>query len=188
MGHITRDVGIAREIHKQLPEVELVWLASPMAAQVLDEIGEKLLPESSQSADYSESIDKIVDGYGLDLVKYVRYGKRPWEENVQFFRDITNKYDFNLVIGDEIYELLLAIVEGRLHTTCPVVVIQDFIACVAMSSNPLERILVSILNRKTVRNLENSSLTHFFVGKLVDIPDQRAGFFYRIGLHWPENM
>ena len=176
MGHITRDVGIAQEIHKQLPEVELVWLASPMATQVLEEGGEQLLPESSLSADYNSSIDKIVDGYGLDLIKYVRYGRKPWEENVQLFKDIINKYAFDLVIGDEIFELGLAIVEKRLHPKCPIVVIHDFMGCVAMSWNPLERMLISILNRKTVRALEHPSLIHLFVGEFEDIPVRRCDY------------
>ena len=177
MGHITRDVGIAREIHKQLPEVELVWLASPMATQVLEEVGEQLLPESSQSADYNSLSDQIVDGYRLDIMKYVRYGRKLWEENVQLFKDIMHKFSFDLVVGDEIYELMLAIVEKRLHPKYRVVIIHDFMGNVAMSWNPLERLLISILNRKGIRALEHPSLVHFFVGEFEDIPDQRAGLF-----------
>ena len=177
MGHITRDVGIAREIHKQLPEVELVWLASPMATKVLEEVGEQLLPESSQSADYNSLSDQIVDGYRLDIMKYVRYGRKLWEENVQLFKDIMHKFSFDLVVGDEIYELMLAIVEKRLHPKYRVVIIHDFMGNVAMSWNPLERLLISILNRKGIRALEHPSLVHFFVGEFEDVPDQRAGLF-----------
>jgi len=88
LGHVTRDVAIAREIHRQLPEVELVWLASPLATRVLEEAGEKLLPESSLSGDYNRVFDKAVDGFGLNLMKYVLYGKNLWNQNVELFKQV----------------------------------------------------------------------------------------------------
>jgi len=175
MGHITRDVAIAQEIHKLLPEVELVWLASPMATKILQEIGEQLLTESNLSADYNSLGDKIVDGFGLNLMKYVRYGKKLWEQNVELFKQVQSRNKFDLVIGDEIYELIYAITERRLHPKQLIVMIHDFFGGEAMSWNPLERLLMSILNRKCIRTLEHPSLRHFFVGEFEDVPDQKAG-------------
>ena len=106
MGHITRDVAIAKEIHKQMPEVELLWLASPMATQILEEVGESLLPESSFSADYNSLCDKIVDGFRLNLMKYLRYGKPLWEHNVELFKHVielgTGK---QLKLGDDFLQI-----------------------------------------------------------------------------------
>jgi UDP-N-acetylglucosamine:LPS N-acetylglucosamine transferase len=175
MGHVTRDVAIAREIHRQMPDVDLVWVASPLATKVLGEAGEQLLPESSRSADYNSVHDKTVAGYGLDLLKYVRYGRKLWEHNVQLFKEIIGKYDFDLVVGDEVYELIIAVVENRLNCQAPIVMIHDFLGVVPMGWNPIERLVVYILNRKAVQSLEHPSLTHFFVGEPEDVPDRRAG-------------
>jgi UDP:flavonoid glycosyltransferase YjiC (YdhE family) len=51
LGHITRDLAIAQEIHKQIPEAEISWMAYPLASRFVEEAGEKLLPESARSAD-----------------------------------------------------------------------------------------------------------------------------------------
>lgn len=177
MGHITRDVGIAREIHKQWPEVELVWLASPMATQVLEEVGEQLLPESSLSADYNSVFGEIVDGFGLDLMKYVRYGKNLWDQNVELFKQVTGKHTFDLVIGDEIYELQFAIADKQLAPEHAIVEIHDFFGAMAMSWNPLEKLLWHVLNRKGARTLSHPCLTHVLVGEWEDVPDRKAGLF-----------
>jgi hypothetical protein len=175
MGHVTRDVAIGREIHGQMPDVELVWVASPLATRVLREAGESLLPESSRSADYDSLQDKTVAGYSLDLLKYVRHGRMLWEKNVQLFEEITAKHHFDLVIGDEIYELMIALVENRLHLCTPTVMIHDFLGTCPMGWNPLERLLVHLLNHRTVQALQHPSPTHFFVGEPEDVPGGRAG-------------
>ncbi len=176
MGHITRDVAIGREIHRQFPDIDLRWVASPMATQVLLEEGEQLLPESSQSADYNGMLDKIVDGYKLDVMKFVRYGMKPMNANVRLFREIIQRYDFDLIIGDEIYEIIWAMVENKVNATCPVVMIHDFLGGMALGWNPLEKLLMYLLVRKNVRSLKHPSLVHFFVGENEDVPAHKTGF------------
>lgn len=177
LGHVTRDVAIAQEIHRQLPQVELVWLASPLATRVLEEAGEQLLPESSLSGDYNSVLDVAVDGFGLSLMKYVRYGKKLWDENVELFKQITSKYAFDLVIGDEIYELQLAVADGKLRPEHSIVIIHDFVGAVTMSWNPLEKLLWHSLNRKGARAFAHSSLVHLLVGEFEDVPDRKGGLF-----------
>ncbi|MBT4498743.1 MAG: hypothetical protein HOC74_13530 [Gemmatimonadetes bacterium] len=177
LGHVTRDVAIARQIHELLPEVELVWLASPMATQVLEETGEEVLPESAQSADYNTTAKHTVGCFSVSLTKYVRVVKELYDYNVELYKQIVDKYQFDLVIGDEIYELAIAVLEKRLDPLVPLIMIRDFIGFSPMSWGPLERLLVTILNRQEAHTLTHPALTHLFVGEPEDIPDQRAGLF-----------
>ena len=91
MGHITRDIAIAMEIHKQNPEVEILWLASPLASRVLKEAGEKLLPESTLSADYNSVSEKAMDGFKLNLMKYVFFARQSWIHNAKLFKQVIDK-------------------------------------------------------------------------------------------------
>ena len=73
---------------KEMPDVELVWLASPMATLLLNEDGEKLHPESMNSADYNEVGSRVFNGFELDVLKYVKLGQKPWIHNVEIFKNI----------------------------------------------------------------------------------------------------
>lgn len=43
LGHISRDLAIANQLRKLLPEVEIEWLAANPANIMLEEAGEKLV-------------------------------------------------------------------------------------------------------------------------------------------------
>ena len=43
LGHVTRDLAVAKQLRIQCPEVGLSWLASHPATLLLNEAGEKLL-------------------------------------------------------------------------------------------------------------------------------------------------
>ena len=177
MGHITRDIAIARQIYRQIPQVKLSWLASPLSSRVLQDAGEELLPESVLSADYNSVGEKAVEGFGLNIMKYVFYGRKAWAHNVEIFKEATSKYHFDLVIGDEAYEIALALSSKQIHIECPFVMIVDFIGGIAMTKNPLEKLFVYSLNSKYLLHVLRIPLfTHFFVGELEDIPDTKAGF------------
>ncbi len=177
MGHITRDIAIAREIRRQIPEAELSWLASPLATQVLEEAREQLLAESALSADYNSVGEKATEGFGLNVMKYVFYGRKAWAHNVEIFKQVTSKYHFDLIIGDEAYEITFALGSKQIHIDHPFVMIVDFIGGIAMTKNPLEKLFVYSLDRKDLLRVPRIPLvTHFFVGELEDIHDIKAGF------------
>jgi spore coat polysaccharide biosynthesis predicted glycosyltransferase SpsG len=46
LGHVMRDLAIARAMRECCPGIEIVWLAALPASQVVEEYGERLLPES----------------------------------------------------------------------------------------------------------------------------------------------
>jgi len=157
--------------------VELTWLASPLAARVLEEEGEQLHPASPQSADYNTVFDRVTEGYGFNVVKYMYYGMKLWNRNVELFRGVCREHSFDLVMGDEIYELLFAIAEGRLEPQCPLVMIHDFLGAVTMTRNPLERLIWYSVHRKMVSTLRHPRIRHCFLGESEDILDRSGGPF-----------
>lgn len=177
LGHVTRDVAIAREIRRQLPEVEIAWLASPLATRVLEEAGEQLLPESVESGDYNEVLAKSANRCSFSIMKYVLYGKKLWDWNVELFKRVVKEREFDLVIGDEVYELQFAIADGKLQPEQPIAIIHDFIGVVTVGWKPFERLVWYLTHRKMVKTLPHPSLKHLFVGEFEDILDRTGGPF-----------
>jgi len=177
LGHITRDVAIVKELHRLSPDLNVSWMAHPLACKVLENARETILPESQQSADYNAAAAQCLHRFGLNLMQYVAATRKPYAHNVDLFRQVTSKYHFDLVIGDESYEVVRAMGRNEVQLECDMVIIEDFIGLEAMTGNPLEKLGVHMRNRRWARTTERLEphVTHLFVGEPEDIVDKPLG-------------
>ena len=183
LGHVTRDLAIARAIRSQIPHVEIAWLAGEPANRYLEQKGERILPDRYQWKEETSMIENVSDGIRINLIKYMlNVQKKVWPKHVALFREIMRNERFDLVIGDEAYALSIAIKDGNLSLNTPFIMIYDFIGVVAASFNPLEKLAAYITNRRWTKTKHRSnqpirSLFQFwFVGQAEDIPDKPFGF------------
>jgi UDP-N-acetylglucosamine:LPS N-acetylglucosamine transferase len=179
LGHVTRDLAIAKELRRQCPQIELSWLAAKPASVLLKEAGEELLPEVDHYADDNIPAEKAAMGLAMSVLKYASKANRAFARNVKIFKRVTKKQRFDLVIGDETYELALASTVRRISIDVPFVMIYDFLGLDSLTKNPFEKLGVSISNRiwakwdrKVFRDPKNLAL---FAGELEDIPDKGLG-------------
>ena len=179
IGHVTRDLAIVNEFHRITPDVEVSWVAHPLGAKLIQEAGEKLLPESELVGDYNLILAQATEKFGLNLLKYVQRYQESSKKNAQLVNQLLQKYDFDLIVGDEIYETLVAFAEGKIQLNCPVIMIEDFIGIQSMDGNFIMRMGSYLKNRKLVKATEktSSTITHLFVGEFEDIADRRYDFF-----------
>ena len=179
MGHVTRDLAIVNEFHRITPDVDVSWIAHPLGAKLIQEAGEKLLPESELVGDYNLVLAQATEKFGLNLLKYVKRYQESSKKNAQLVNQLLQKYDFDLIVGDEIYETLVAFAERRIQLNCPVIMIEDFIGIQSMDGNFIMRMGSYLKNRKLVKATEktSSTITHLFVGEFEDIADRRYDFF-----------
>ena len=179
MGHVTRDLAIVNEFHRITPDVDVSWIAHPLGAKLIQEAGEKLLPESELVGDYNLVLAQATEKFGLNLLKYVKRYQESSKKNAQLVNQLLQKYDFDLIVGDEIYETLVAFAEGRIKLNRPVIMIEDFIGIQSMDGNFIMRMGSYLKNRKLVKATEktSSTITHLFVGEFEDIADRRYDFF-----------
>jgi len=180
LGHVTRDLAIAGQLHKRYPEVELSWLAAHPATLLLKEAGEKLLPEADMYADVNVSAENAAKGFGLNVLKYGINVRKQFARNVKIFKQITSKGQFDLVIGDETYELAIALAIKQILLQAPFVMIYDFLGMDPVTRNPVEKLAASVSNRiwtwtdrKLFSDRKNLAL---FAGELEDVPDKGLGF------------
>jgi UDP:flavonoid glycosyltransferase YjiC (YdhE family) len=179
MGHVTRDLAIVNEFHRISPDVDVSWVAHPLGAKLIQEAGEKLLPESEQVGDYNLVLAQTTEKFGVNLLKYVQRYQESSKKNAQLVNQLLQKYNFDLIVGDEIYETLVAFAEGRIQLNCPVIMIEDFIGIQALDKSLIMRIGTYLKNRKLVKATEktSSTITHLFVGEFEDVADSRYDFF-----------
>ncbi len=179
MGHVTRDLAVAGQLRKQYPEVELSWLASHPATIPLKDAGEKLLPEADIYANDSIPAENAAKGFGMSVLKYASKTRREWAHNLKIFKRIIRKEKFDVVIGDETYEISIGLSMKLVRLNVPFVMIYDFFGLDSVNSNPIEKLGVYSWNRiwaksdrKLFSNQENLAL---FAGELEDIPDKGLG-------------
>ena len=177
LGHITRDLVIADQLKKLNPSAELSWLACPPASQVLRDAKENLLPEAESLADSTATAEEAATrGYQLNLSNYLSKADSDRERNLEVFRRVISEREFDLVIGDESYEVVAALIDKRVSLKSTFVAIHDFWGVDSMTSSPQEKLIISRTNRKYLKRVPRSVITYLFVGEAEDVPDRRFGF------------
>jgi predicted glycosyltransferase len=179
LGHVTRDLAIARELRRQVPGVEISWLAAHPATAVLKQEGENLLPEAELCADDSKAAEAAAkEGFRLNLVKYLLNAVGEWRQNVEAFRRAIARVSFDVVVADEAYEISAALAERRVQTDCPFVMIFDFFGNVPTGWSPIGRLMTHMCNRqwsKCRSFYADRRHIALFVGQVEDVPDRRLG-------------
>ena len=175
MGHITRDLAIANEIHRQNPEWEIQWLGHSIAAMLLRDAGETVLPESKLSANYANVAKSIYHDFQLNLIKYILVTRKAFKENAELFNQVIRERTYDLVIGDESYEVLWAMCKGHIQNHPPFIMMHDFIGFDSVKRNLLEKLFINIKNRRFSMIPRLPEVTQFFIGELEDVPDKVFG-------------
>jgi UDP-N-acetylglucosamine:LPS N-acetylglucosamine transferase len=178
LGHVTRDLAIAAELRKQNPDIEISWMAAPPASMVLKNAGEKLIPETDLYANYNVAAEQVAVKNELNLTKWTFRVMKTFIHNAFIIKKAARHGQFDLIIGDETYEVVIAMVFKLITLGVPFVMILDVLGVDAMSKNVLEKIGAYFLNwiwsldRKIFSSKKNMAL---FVGEPDSIIDKRFG-------------
>jgi UDP:flavonoid glycosyltransferase YjiC (YdhE family) len=180
LGHVTRDLAIARQLRQQLPGIDIRWLAVHPATLLLEHAGETVLPEASSYTNENVLAEQSAQGSKLSLLRYLLKSKGAWQHNMELFAKIVSSQQFDLVIGDETYEISLALRKHPELKRFPFVMIFDFVGLDAMTNNPLERLGVYLWNRVWSHDYRKKRKPSYdlglFVGEPGDVPDTPFGF------------
>jgi UDP-N-acetylglucosamine:LPS N-acetylglucosamine transferase len=179
LGHIKRDLVIARELRTLCPDVELSWLASHPATLLIEEAGEELHPDAASYANDNEPAERAAHGGELNLLKYLMRASKDWRKNVETCDRITATEHFDLVVGDETYELLVGFMKQPELKRSPFVMIFDFVGLDTMTSNPMEWLGIYMWNRIWSKDFRKNRNQVFdlglFIGEEEDVADKPFG-------------
>ncbi len=181
LGHVTRDLAIAKELRKIIPKVKIFWVAAPPVSDYLQVNNEKLLPESSIWPSETLILENTSDGVNLNLAQYAANANETWKRQLSIFQDILGKRTFDLIIGDETYgiarPLFFSILKNDPQTQIPFVIIYDFIGLRPMTDDEGENELVrvandrwlSVISGKIPPGLPKNLFSRLFVGEIDDV-------------------
>ncbi|MDD1756763.1 MAG: hypothetical protein LUQ39_08030 [Methanomassiliicoccales archaeon] len=180
LGHIWRDLEIANALRRLRTDVDITWLAENPALQLLKERGEKVLPEAEEMIRTGDAAEETVNGYELNLVRFSMKWTKIFPKNAQTVLTAIEREKFDLVVGDENYDLIYTLTVKPELKKFPYVLIYDFVGHRSVTNQPMELLGARIINRfwmVSVRNEPKVVDRLLFVGELEDVADEPFGLF-----------
>jgi len=105
LGHARRDVALANELRKLRPELQIDWLAQHPVTTVLEAEGERIHPASRWLANESAHIADEASGHDLHCFQALRRMDEILMANFMVFQEVVDEGCYDLVIGDEAWDV-----------------------------------------------------------------------------------
>jgi pimeloyl-ACP methyl ester carboxylesterase/predicted glycosyltransferase len=105
LGHAMRDAAIADELRKLHPDLEIDWLAQHPVTAVLESRGERIHPLSAELASESAHFAAESSGHDLNAFQAIRRMDEILVANFMVFHDAVEEGEYDLVIGDEAWDV-----------------------------------------------------------------------------------
>lgn len=179
LGHLSKDLAIARELRLVLPDAELLWLAGHPASDALADAGENVLPEADGWRGGTEIVERVMRHGRIDLVRYVYRSFPSWARNMALVKGVVERCGVDLVVGNEAWEIDVPLIMRALRMPVPFVLITDFVGVDAAGGGLLDRMAAYPLNvlwsfdRTVYRGGKHSAI---LIGESEDIPDKPLGW------------
>ncbi|GAC1665472.1 MAG: hypothetical protein NVS9B8_06460 [Candidatus Limnocylindrales bacterium] len=105
LGHAQRDAAIAAELRRLVPGLEIDWLAQHPVTTVLEARGERIHPLSAELASESAHITAESHDHDLNAFEAIRRMDEILVANFMVFHDAVSDGEYDLVIGDEAWDV-----------------------------------------------------------------------------------
>src|SRR5215472_4377163 len=105
LGHARRDIAIASELRRHHPDLEIDWLAQHPVTRMLDDAGERVHPASARLASESAHIESESGEHRLHCFQAWRRMDEILAADFMVFHDVNSDSPYDLVIGDEAWEI-----------------------------------------------------------------------------------
>ena len=105
LGHAQRDLAIAQNLRNHHPDLQIDWLAQNPVTRVLDGAGECVHPASALLSSESAHIEDESAEHDLHCFQAWRRMDEILVANFMVFHDVVTSTDYDLVIGDEAWDV-----------------------------------------------------------------------------------
>jgi len=105
LGHALRDVAIAAELRTHHPDLQIDWLAQHPVTKVLEARGERIHPASAWLANESAHVEDEAGEHDLHAFQALRNMDEILVNNFMVFHDVVTDEHYDLVIGDEAWDI-----------------------------------------------------------------------------------
>ena len=132
LGHARRDVAIAKELRRLVPDLEIDWLAQHPVTRVLAEEGERIHPASAELANESHHIESESAEHDLHAFQAIRRMDEILCANYMLFDDLVTDEHYDLWIADEGWEIDYYLHENPDRKRAAYVWLTDFVGWLPM--------------------------------------------------------
>ena len=173
LGHAWRDVAIADQLRRRVPDLEIEWLAQSPVTSVLERRGETIHPASASLASESAHFDREADGHELNAFQALRRMDEILCANFMVFDDVVTEETYDLWIGDEAWDVDHFLHENPERKTAAYAWLTDFVGYLPLpEGGAREAALTADYNAEMIEQVERFPRIRdraIFVGEPADI-------------------
>jgi len=179
LGHAWRDVAIADQLRRRVPDLKIQWLAQSPVTEVLERRGETIHPASAQLASESAHFDREAGEHRLPAFGALRRMDEILCANFMVFHDVVSEDAFDLWIGDEAWDIDHFLHENPELKTAAYAWLTDFVGFLPLpEGGELEALLTADYNAEMIEHIERFPRVRdraIFVGDPEDIVEGKFG-------------
>jgi len=179
LGHVQRDLAIARELRKLQPDLAIDWFTVDPAARYLEREGERLHPITQRLANESRHFEQVAGEHDLSAFFALRTMDEIMSRNFMTFVDLVEAEHYDIVIGDEAWDVDYHYHENPELKRQPYVFLTDFVGCLPMEEgNEREAALCADRNADDLEHVARYPYLRdaaIFVGNREDVTEQTFG-------------
>ena len=178
LGHVQRDLAIARELRKLVPDLGIDWFTTDPAASYLAREGERLHPITARLANESRHFEHEAGEHDLNAFFALRSMDEIMVANFMTFSDLMDAEHYDLVIGDEAWEVDRYYHENPELKRQPFVFLTDFVGCLPMTDDGREAHLCADRNADDLEHVARYPYVRdaaIFVGNRDDVTERAFG-------------
>jgi pimeloyl-ACP methyl ester carboxylesterase len=179
LGHAQRDLAIARELRKLQPDLAIDWFTVDPAARYLEREGERLHPITQRLANESRHFESVAGEHDLSAFFALRTMDEIMTRNVMTYLDLMDAEHYDIVIGDEAWDVDYHYHENPELKRQPYVFLTDFVGCLPMEEgNEREAALCADRNADDIEHVARYPYLRdaaIFVGNREDVTEQPFG-------------
>ncbi|MFD7077103.1 alpha/beta fold hydrolase [Nocardioides sp. NPDC059952] len=179
LGHARRDVAIAQALRGHHGDIQVDWLAQHPVTRVLEAAGERVHPASGWLANESRHIEEESGEHDLHVFEAIRRMDEILVNNFMVFDDVVREEHYDLVIGDEAWDVDHFLHENPELKRFGYVWLTDFVGFLPMpDDDDRTRIVTADYNAEMVEHVERHPRLRdraIFVGNPRDVVPGRFG-------------
>lgn len=180
LGHAQRDLAIARELRKLQPDLAIDWFTVDPAAGYLEREGERVHPITARLANESRHFERQAGSeHDLSAFFALRTMDEVMTNNFMTFSDLLDAEHYDLVVGDEAWDVDYQYHENPELKRQPFVFLTDFVGCLPMNpDDPREAHLCTDRNADDIEHVARYPHIRdlaLFVGNREDVTEQPFG-------------
>ena len=180
LGHIQRDIAIARRLRETHPDVTVEFLAANPADRVVEAMGERLHPATQLYLNESAHFESWARDHELHAFNAIWDMDEILGTNFMTFADVVEREDYDLWVADEGWDLDYYLHENPELKRAPYAFVTDFIGVLPMREDP-GSVEFKRAWEKNAENIDHLRLhpdvrdLSLMVGDPDDVPDRVFG-------------